>query len=146
MRLQAVVGLSAGWARPRQRTGSSRGRLTTIPLVAHVAVKALVALNAVPACLAALDPATPKLAPGAARALQAMHCPEAVDGLIGQADELERSHNPPACVQVALPAGSPRGRIHRRLVDDAARYQRTVLTNPSPGIRRRRSSELWAMP
>ena len=33
------------------------------PLVAHVAVKALVALNAVPACLAALGAATPKLAP-----------------------------------------------------------------------------------
>jgi glucose/arabinose dehydrogenase/type 1 glutamine amidotransferase/HEAT repeat protein len=60
------------------------------PLVAHVAIKALVALNAAPACLAALDPATPKLAPGAARALQAMHSSMAVDGLI---DKLEGSHD-----------------------------------------------------
>jgi putative membrane-bound dehydrogenase-like protein len=52
------------------------------PLVAHVAVKALVALNAAPACLAALGPETPTLAPGAARALQAMHNSQAVDGLI----------------------------------------------------------------
>ncbi len=54
------------------------------PLVAHVAVKALVALTAAPACLAALGPETPRLAPGAARALQAMHNPEAVDGLIAR--------------------------------------------------------------
>ncbi len=49
------------------------------PLVAHVAVKALVALKAADACLAAL--ADPKTAPGASMALQAMHDPKVVDGL-----------------------------------------------------------------
>ena len=67
VRLQAVVGLG--------RLGKVEAAAEIVartadddPLVAHVAVKALVALNAVPACLAALGPATPKLAPGAARA------------------------------------------------------------------------------
>ena len=50
------------------------------PLVAHVAVKALVALHAGDACLKAL--ADPKLAPGASMALRAMHDPKVVAGLI----------------------------------------------------------------
>jgi putative membrane-bound dehydrogenase-like protein len=50
------------------------------PIVAHVAVKALVALNASDACLKVL--ADPKLAPGASMALQAMHDPKVVAGLI----------------------------------------------------------------
>jgi putative heme-binding domain-containing protein len=83
VRLQAVVSLgrlgkAEAAAELVARTGDDD------PLVAHVAVKALVALNAVPACLATLGPATPKLAPGAARALQAMHCSEAVNGLIAK--------------------------------------------------------------
>ena len=51
---------------------------------AHVAVQALVALSAVDACLGALDPATRRLAAGAARALQAMHTAPTVDGLIAK--------------------------------------------------------------
>jgi putative membrane-bound dehydrogenase-like protein len=54
------------------------------PLVAHVAVKALVVLNASEACLKALS--SPKLAPGASMALQAMHDPKAVEGLIHRID------------------------------------------------------------
>jgi putative membrane-bound dehydrogenase-like protein len=54
------------------------------PLIAHVAVKALVALNASDACLKAL--ADPKLAPGASMALQAMHDPKVVAGLIRMID------------------------------------------------------------
>ncbi len=54
------------------------------PMVAHVAVKALVALHAVEACLKALDAKTPDLAAGAAQALQAMHDRRAVDGLIAR--------------------------------------------------------------
>jgi len=54
------------------------------PLVAHAAVKALVALKAVDAGLAAL--ADPKLAPGASKALGEMHEPKVVVGLIGVAD------------------------------------------------------------
>ena len=50
------------------------------PLIAHVAIKALVALNASEACLKALS--DPKLAAGASMALQAMHDPKVVAGLI----------------------------------------------------------------
>ena len=117
---------SAGWARSRRPRRSSPRTADDDPLVAHVAVKALVALDARSACLAALDPATPKLAAGAARALQAMHNSQAVDGLI-KARRISRRSHPPACVQGALPARPPRGRLHRRLVDHAARYQRPVL-------------------
>jgi putative membrane-bound dehydrogenase-like protein len=50
------------------------------PIVAHVAVKALVALNALDDCLKALG--DPKLAPGASMALQAMHDPKVIAGLV----------------------------------------------------------------
>ena len=67
VRLQAVVGLG--------RLGKVEAAPAIVartadddPLVTHVAVKALVALNAVDACLTALDPSSPKRAPGAARA------------------------------------------------------------------------------
>ncbi len=52
----------------------------TDPLVAHVAVKALVALKASDACLKALS--DPKVASGASMALQAMHDSRTVTGLI----------------------------------------------------------------
>ncbi|WP_422928643.1 DUF7133 domain-containing protein [Singulisphaera sp. PoT] len=52
------------------------------PLVAHAAVNALVALKATDVCLKALDPATPKLIPGAVRVLQSLHDTPTVDGLI----------------------------------------------------------------
>ncbi|HEX3447277.1 MAG TPA: c-type cytochrome, partial [Isosphaeraceae bacterium] len=86
VRLQAVIGLGrlgkgAGASAIVERTADDD------PLVAHVAVQALVALNAVSACLDALDPATPRLAPGAARALQAMHTAQAVDGLIAKLEK-----------------------------------------------------------
>ncbi len=54
------------------------------PMVAHVAVKALVALRAVDPCLAALS--DPKLAAGASRALREIHEPKAVAGLIRAAE------------------------------------------------------------
>ena len=54
----------AGSARSRRPRRLVARTADDDPLVAHVAVKALVALNAAPACLAALGPATPKLAPG----------------------------------------------------------------------------------
>ena len=89
VRLQAVVGLGR-LGKVEAAAGLVARTADDDPLVAHVAIKALVALNAVPACLAALSPATPKLASGAARALQAMHCTQAVDGLI---NKLEGSHD-----------------------------------------------------
>ena len=54
------------------------------PLVAHVAVKALVALDAADTCLQGL--ADPKLAPGATMALQSLHEPKVVAGLIQRAE------------------------------------------------------------
>jgi len=50
------------------------------PIVSHTAIQALVAVHAVDACLFALADATQAL--GASRALQAMHDPKAVDGLV----------------------------------------------------------------
>jgi putative membrane-bound dehydrogenase-like protein len=54
------------------------------PLVAHVAVKALVALNAGEVCLKGL--ADPRLANGASLALREMHTPEVVKGLFKAVD------------------------------------------------------------
>jgi len=54
------------------------------PIVAHAAVKALVNLDAVEACLEGLD--DPKLAPGSSRALAEIHEPRAVSGLIRKVD------------------------------------------------------------
>jgi putative heme-binding domain-containing protein len=86
VRLQSVVGLG--------RLGRSDAAAAIVertadpdPLVAHVAVNALVALRAVSACLQVLRPETAAVAPGAARALQAIYEPAAVDGLIKKLEE-----------------------------------------------------------
>jgi putative membrane-bound dehydrogenase-like protein len=54
------------------------------PLVSHAAVHAVVKLRASEACLAALDRGSVDVARGAVRALQAMHEPKVVDGLIAR--------------------------------------------------------------
>ncbi|MFP6665847.1 MAG: ThuA domain-containing protein [Pirellulales bacterium] len=54
------------------------------PLVAHTAIRALVELRASEACLAALDRGSVDIARGAARALQSLHEPKVVDGLIAR--------------------------------------------------------------
>ncbi len=79
VRLQAVVALG--------KLGQADDALAILPLtadpdplVAHVAVKALVALNASEACLKSLG--DPKLANGASMALQGMHDPKTVASLI----------------------------------------------------------------
>ena len=83
MRLQAAIAL--GRLGKVETAGELVARTADDdPLVAHVAVKALVALEAAAACLAALGPKTPKLAPGAGRALQAIYTAQAVDGLIAR--------------------------------------------------------------
>jgi putative heme-binding domain-containing protein len=81
VRLQAAIGLG--------RLGKAAGAapLTTVvadpdPLVAHAAIKSLVALRAGDAALAALDGADAKQALGLSQALQAMHDPNVVNGLI----------------------------------------------------------------
>lgn len=58
------------------------------PLVAHVAVNALVTLKAVDACLAAINPSDAKLTTGVLRALQQMHETKVVDGLAAKLKEL----------------------------------------------------------
>lgn len=87
VRLQAVIGLG------RLGMPEVAARVLPLtadpdPLVAHAAIKALVALRAVDACLGAIDPATPKLVAGAAFALQLQHDPKAVDGLIQKLSEV----------------------------------------------------------
>ncbi len=52
------------------------------PLVAHVAIKALVSLQATDVCLKAIDPSTPKLIPGAVQVLQSLHNAATVNGLV----------------------------------------------------------------
>ncbi len=90
VRLQVAIGLG--------RLGKIAAAPTALgltadadPLVAHAAVKALVELKAVDACLQGLT--NPSVARGAAMALQEMHDPRAVAGLIRIAD---RSPNDPA--------------------------------------------------
>jgi putative heme-binding domain-containing protein len=51
------------------------------PLVAHVAINAMVALKASAPALKAVDPATPKLVYGALRVLQELHDTQVVEGL-----------------------------------------------------------------
>jgi putative heme-binding domain-containing protein len=86
VRLQAVVALG--------RLGKSESAPALVPLladpdplVAHVAVQALVALRAIGPCLAALDPSTPQLIPGAVRVLQSFHDPRLVETLIARLSE-----------------------------------------------------------
>jgi putative membrane-bound dehydrogenase-like protein len=81
VRLQAAIGLG--------RLGKAAGAapLTTVvadddPLVAHAAIKSLVTLRAGDAALSALDGANEKQAVGLSQALQAMHDPHVVNGLI----------------------------------------------------------------
>src|SRR6185436_12462731 len=55
----------------------------TDPIVAHAAVHSLAQLKAADACLAAFDsPGLANVVPGAGRALQLMHEPRVVDGLV----------------------------------------------------------------
>jgi putative membrane-bound dehydrogenase-like protein len=79
VRLQAIYGIAQLNQRDAAPAVLAR-TADTDPIVAHVAVSALVRLRAVDACLAGLEDA--KLAVGAARALQLMHEPTVVEGLI----------------------------------------------------------------
>ena len=87
VRLQAVIGLGR-LGKPEAAAKVLALSADPDPLVAHAAIKALVALRAVDACLAAIDPATPKLVPGAVFALQLQHDPRVVDGLIRKLGEV----------------------------------------------------------
>ena len=59
------------------------------PLVAHVTVRALVTLQAIETCLAALDPSRPSVVAGAGRVLQSLHDPRVVDGLMAKLAETQ---------------------------------------------------------
>ncbi|WP_435007800.1 DUF7133 domain-containing protein [Tundrisphaera lichenicola] len=78
-RLQAVIALGR-LGQPESAESILPRTADPDPIVAHASIKALVALNAGEACLKALS--DPKLAPGASMALQAMHDPDVVSGLI----------------------------------------------------------------
>ena len=59
------------------------------PMVAHVAVHSLAQLRAADVCLSAFDsPGSANLVPGAGRALQLMHEPRVVDGLIARLNKV----------------------------------------------------------
>ena len=79
VRLQAALAVGR-FGRVAQATSLLPLTADADPVVAHVAVKALVALNAVDACLKGL--ADPRLAPGASMALRQLHDPRVVAGLI----------------------------------------------------------------
>ncbi len=81
VRLQAVVSL-ARLGKTEAAPAIVKLTADSDPLVAHAAINALVTLKATDACLAALDPKTSTLIPGAARALQGIHDARTVDGLI----------------------------------------------------------------
>lgn len=98
VRLQAVIGL----ARLDQRN-AAQAILPRIadedPLVAHAAIHALVSLHAVDVCLKALDPATPRLIPGAVRVLQGLHESRTVDGLIQRLEKDRDEATQRACLK-----------------------------------------------
>jgi putative heme-binding domain-containing protein len=80
----ARVRVVAAWGLGRVGGGAAADALVRLvgdedPLVAHVAVNSLVRLRAYDACARALDPSTPRLVAGAARALQGMHETRAVE-------------------------------------------------------------------
>ncbi|HUR46131.1 MAG TPA: HEAT repeat domain-containing protein, partial [Candidatus Saccharimonadales bacterium] len=91
VRLQAAIGLG--------RIGKTATATALLPLTAdadpvisHVAVQSLVRLHAVDACLQTFDsPGTANLIEGAGHALQAIHEPRVVDGLV---ERLEKNQEP----------------------------------------------------
>jgi putative membrane-bound dehydrogenase-like protein len=128
IRLQAVVGL----ARLGKRDAAEAMLLQTAdtdPLVTHAAISALVSLHAVPACLKALDGATPKLIPGAARVLQSLHEPAVVEGLIRKVETTQD----PAVSHAALKALC---RLYYREADWDGRWWGTRPDNTGPYFKR----------
>jgi putative heme-binding domain-containing protein len=81
------VRLMAAWGLGRLNKRDAAGQMLPLvadadPLVAHVAINALVSLDAGAAALRAIDPSTAKLVPGAVRVLQELHETQVVDGLV----------------------------------------------------------------
>jgi putative heme-binding domain-containing protein len=88
------VRLQAAWGLGRLNRTESAPALVplvadTDPLVSHVAINALVTLNAIEPCLKAVDTSNPKVAPGTLQALQAMHDPAVVDGLVAKLGQIQ---------------------------------------------------------
>ena len=86
VRLQAVIGLA--------RIGKKETAAALMPMVAdadpvvaHIAIQALMSLHAAETCLAALHQDNEKIAVGALRVLQSMHEPKIVDGLLLHANQ-----------------------------------------------------------
>lgn len=89
----AILAASATWNLDRSGLGEGENHI-----VPHVGIKSLVSLKAANACLAALQ--NPEIRRVALRALQQMHLPEVVDGLISVA----ASSSDPALREGALGA------------------------------------------
>jgi putative membrane-bound dehydrogenase-like protein len=93
VRLQAVTALG--------RVGKKETAASMLPLVAdsdpvvsHVAINALAMLRAPDVCLATFDsPGNAALQPGAARVLQQLHEPSAVDGIIAKLGRVSDTHS-----------------------------------------------------
>jgi putative membrane-bound dehydrogenase-like protein len=88
VRLQAVTALGR-----LGKTEAAPGIISLVadsdPIVAHIAVHSLAQLHAADVCLATFDsPGSTSLIPGAGRALQLMHEPRVVDGLIARLNKV----------------------------------------------------------
>jgi len=83
VRVQAVTGLGR-LNKPENGDAVVPLVADTDPIVAHLAVHALVEMKAIDAGLKALDKGSEIVQPGVARALQYMHDPKVVDGVIAQ--------------------------------------------------------------
>jgi len=98
IRLQAVIGL-ARLGRKDAAPAILARTADADPRVAHVAINALVSLDAVEACLNGISAQTPEVIPGAVRALQGLHEKPVVDGLIAKLDRDKEESVQRACLK-----------------------------------------------
>ncbi len=83
VRLQAVAAIGRAGA-TQQADALVQATADADPLVAHAAINSLISLGAVDACFRGLDSGSAEVARGAAMALQHLHEPRVVDGLIAR--------------------------------------------------------------
>ena len=92
------VRLIAAWGLARLNKSDAAAQMMPLvadadPIVSHIAITALTTLDASGPALKAVDPATPKLVPGALRVLQGLHETSVVDAL---AEKLKAATQDPA--------------------------------------------------
>jgi putative heme-binding domain-containing protein len=86
VRLAGVMGLTR-LAKLETAPALLQRTTDTDPVITHIAVRGLIEMRAIDACLAALDGKAHALAPGAVAALQWIHDPRVADGLIQKLDQ-----------------------------------------------------------